>query len=1046
MRRFRSFLVASALCVLLLPATAAALTPYPYGALPSVANATDCSNAYNLWKSRWLKTAGCGERVDNGSGGTTVSEGMGYGMLMAAYLESNDTLLEQLWTFYSANMDGNHLMNWSVSSGSCSNNWPVQAASLLSEIYSREVDGCKGLANGDAWGGCGNGSPKNYNPSYFRTGYLHSFDCFEGGTRWQAVRTQSYAVLNTAYTSYALTPDWVQAGGSYGASDAGGGYGYDACRTPWVISMDYLWWGNATAQNWGVKFTNSFYTQGGGSPAAAAAAIGDDYSYSSGAKDSNNHENCFVGAVGVAAMTSTNSAFANAIYSNLVANDNNSYFSDSLKVIYLMALTGQFQEPCSGGCTACTPTFSPTISPTPSPTPTPTPAFSLSKSGSASTAAVGTDLSFTLSYANLSSGPDTQGVTPGVSLQFNNAGQGASGTRCSTNFSVVNASGGAINLQNYRIRYFLYDPAHPAASSYATYLNYDSTGVAAAAMAVYAPTYLGTRDANMEEDVTFGSSSLGNGSSSNFQGQFGSSGDSWTMTMTDDWSYPGSVASNVAAQYCVLEQNVSGSWNFVAGEYPGGSQPVTNVTITDVLDSRYTFVGSTPAGGMGSGNTFSVTLASLAPGALGSVTLTVQVNATASNGQVIPNSAGIAASGYPSASSNTFNVTVGGASPSPVSSPTPSATPTPTPASTRTDTPSATPSASASQTPTASSTHSPASSPSDSPSATPSPSKTATCTGSPTSTASPTATPTWTLVPPGSTATATSSDTPAFSATPSATLTWSVSATPSASSTNTGVPTNSPAPTSTVPPTVTAVPTHTGAPTGTVLPTVTAVPTFTVPPTATAVPTGTSGPTAAPSATPPPGPPTLNPLSPAVGTAGIALGITLTGTNFTPASQVLLGGTPASSHYLGPNRIFAVLDLVSTGMVQVEIRNSDGQDSAPQSLTVKAPATPVPQAGPEGSLVILDHRAWPDPYTGRGKGIIAVDLEGSCDQVLVQVFTKSMVLVGTCSAGPFQAGWVGLPLPDCLENGANGLYYYRVRALRGASATPPVLGRLAVMR
>ena len=79
------------------------------------------------------------------------------------------------------------------------------------------MDSCHGIANGDNWGGCSNGSPKNYNPSYFRVGYLHSFDCFEGGTRWQAVQTQCYNVLNYAYTNYTLTPDWVQASGSWGA-------------------------------------------------------------------------------------------------------------------------------------------------------------------------------------------------------------------------------------------------------------------------------------------------------------------------------------------------------------------------------------------------------------------------------------------------------------------------------------------------------------------------------------------------------------------------------------------------------------------------------------------------------------------------------------------------------------------------------------------------------------------------------------------------------------------------------------------------------------
>jgi plastocyanin len=387
----------------------AAVTPYQYGQLPTSAADADLTNAYNTWKSRHLKSITCGSSmawVDNGSS-QALSEGMGYGMLMAAYLDTDDTGLAALDRFYTMKKDSHGLMDWRVP-GDCSgdnganaatdgdldvalayirasrrwpaNGWNAKATAVLNNIYANMVDGCQGLKNGDTWGGCSSGANNAYNPSYFRTAYMGSFNCFEGGTRWTAVHNRSYNLMGTAYSNYALAPDWVRNDGSYGQATNSGGYGYDACRTPWTFAQDYLWWGNASGQNWGGKIGRVFGNKAGGwsNPASAASDVGDDYNYSNGSKVSSNHENAFLGGAAVAFMATTYTAQLNAFYSNLVFNDNNSYFSDSLKVIYLMILTGAFQEPCYGP--GPIPTATPTATPTNyagTPTQTPQPAFGL---------------------------------------------------------------------------------------------------------------------------------------------------------------------------------------------------------------------------------------------------------------------------------------------------------------------------------------------------------------------------------------------------------------------------------------------------------------------------------------------------------------------------------------------------------------------------------------------------------------------------------------------------------------------------------------------
>jgi endo-1,4-beta-D-glucanase Y len=987
------------------------VTPYPYGSLPSAASDADLTAAYNLWKSRRYVAASCGYRVDNGVGGT-YSEGMGYGMLMAAYLEPDDTMLNNLYTFFAANLDPRGVMNWNVSPSSCSNNnangasdgdldvalalvkaarrwpgspnnWAARATTLLNAMYTHYRDSCNGLKPGDVWGGCT--ESRAYNPSYMRTGYMKSFDCFEGGTRWEAMRTRSYSTLNYWYTNYSLPPDWTNPDGSFNS----GNYGYDACRTPWSIGLDYLWWGNLTAKAMNDKITAVFAAQG------SAASIGDGYNYLTGAKISNNHQPEFFGGVGVASMAGTNSSFRDALYNELKTVDKNAYYADSLRVLYLMTMTGNFQEPCTGGGSPGTPTRTPTRTPTFTASPTPTPAFSLAKASSVSSAAVGVNFDYYLDYQNLSSGPDTSGVTPGMELRFHNANTGATANRMTTNFQIYNGTGATVNLSNYRIRYFAYGTAPmDSPASYTAWEYYDQSGVGTATTYTYPAYTAGPKKANMELRVTFGSSSLGNGATSNWEGAWGS--DSNASTTTDDWSYPGAVGSYTAANAVniVLEQNVGGTWKLAWGTYPGGAASISNVTISDVLDSRLDYVSSSPAGSWNAGSrTFSYTIASLAPGEAGRITLTVKFNATASAGNVVPNSASIAAVAYPTANSNIRNVTVLGASNTATFTPTRTVTPSFTPSVTFTHTVSRTP------TPTATRT------------ATGTPSRTAS--PSSTGTSSATMTPAAATASTTPTATRTVTGTPSRTASPSSTGTLSATMTPSATQSFTPVPAGS---TDTVTPSVS--PTFSVTPTAT--PSVTSTASSTVTPTATPsvteAPTGTFTPVPTDSFTP-----------------------FVTGT-FTLTPSVTVTPTPTPSATSTPTATFTV---VATPV----LTPSASPSAAPSPLGSPTP-TPPSAIADDGPLEILEHRAWPNPLLDGRPAFVAVRLSGRADQVSLKLYTRAWVCVGRSELGPVSRGWVHLPLPpDFRTEAGNGVYYYWVDASRGtAGVLQPAKGALFVLR
>ena len=377
-----------------------AVAPYDYGIVPSVANDSHLDAAYSNWKSRWRKTgpncSGATLAVNNGNYNEVFSEGQAYGMLMASYLDSDSTDFTKLYRFYKAAFKGGgtNLMSWKVRQLTCNDKidaniatdadldaaaalinahrrwpgegWDVEATALLNEIHDHLIDPVNEVKPGDTFGGAYDGSNKAINPSYYRLGYFGSYDCFEGGTRWGLVHTRAQNTLNYWYTNYALPPDWAYSDGRYGATTDGntGGYTYDACRSPWSFVQDWLWFGDTTSRDMTARISDVFYGQDTGSPSNAANQTGDNYNYQSGAKTRNYMNNAVLGGAAVSFMATSRSTYLDAFYNQMRYNDNNSYYSDSLRVIYFMILTGNFQEPCAGGSYTPPPTVE-TDTPTP---------------------------------------------------------------------------------------------------------------------------------------------------------------------------------------------------------------------------------------------------------------------------------------------------------------------------------------------------------------------------------------------------------------------------------------------------------------------------------------------------------------------------------------------------------------------------------------------------------------------------------------------------------------------------------------------------------
>ncbi len=339
--------------------------------LTTVANAaTATSSAYASWKSTYVTSSGApggalrvtdpqtlncgGTSVQNG----TVSEGMGYGMLAAVYMGDQSTF-DQLLAYINAHLDSKGLMNWCLNSSGtvvgsfsasdadediiwallmASDQWNstsylTTAKTMIGVMKANSLFNDGTLQNGD------NANTGNMlNPDYFSPAYYRVFAKATGDTFWSThVIDANYTHLAAVSGADGLVPDEITLQNA-AFSSATANYGYDACRTPWRIAMDYCFNGESRALTYLQKVGPFFDGQ-------KVANIGDGYS-TSGSKTSSNQNMAFIGPAGVAGMAGwpnlLNDAF-NFGVSN-PGNGNTAYYPQSLRVVTMLMMSGNFLD------------------------------------------------------------------------------------------------------------------------------------------------------------------------------------------------------------------------------------------------------------------------------------------------------------------------------------------------------------------------------------------------------------------------------------------------------------------------------------------------------------------------------------------------------------------------------------------------------------------------------------------------------------------------------------------------------------------------------
>ena len=374
----------------------------PFNTLYPSYNNADVTAVYNAWKSAQVTSSGAGgfRRVQRNGDVTlqamsTVSEGIGYGMVIAVYMD-DQALFDDLWQYYNLHLDGSGLMNWYISadgattlgsgaatdadqdvawalcmaqyqwgsSASLAQPYAAYAQSMIGKIWSTEVEQpSMVLKPGDSWGGA-----SACNPSYFDPAEYRVFAQETGNSGWLQVADESYTVIANSLNAASgnqgngLVPAWCNSSGTpvVAFSGAPTNYQYDSCRTPFRIAKDWSFFGEPRALSY-VARTSGFFS------AAGAAHITDGYAltgavqpqYDTSGTGATGQSAAFVGPATVAAMAQAPYAsFVQAGY-DLLKTDTlligGPYYDQSWTVMSLLMMSGNYLD----------------YVPTPSPTPTP---------------------------------------------------------------------------------------------------------------------------------------------------------------------------------------------------------------------------------------------------------------------------------------------------------------------------------------------------------------------------------------------------------------------------------------------------------------------------------------------------------------------------------------------------------------------------------------------------------------------------------------------------------------------------------------------------
>ncbi|MBP7791839.1 MAG: CIA30 family protein [Candidatus Goldbacteria bacterium] len=372
---------------------------YSYGIRISSYSSTNLQNAFNTWKSKYVVNAPTGQRVispepicdknNNCAGNRTVSEGQGYGMLLAVYF-GDQTLFNNLWAF-KVNRSAaktSQLMPWIIENNGTTiidNNsasdadfdiafalamahyqWGSGGTYNYQSLAATEIQRCRSydINSGDYHVRPGDGWDDWEYPSYYFPAFFRVFGEIEGGTYqtfWNNVvsKCQTNIQTNRNATS-GLVGEICNHDGSRRSDDPctggcdGRKYKYNSCRVPWRYATDWVWNGNSGTGG-EVSLLASFFN------GIAPASVVDGYWISNNIAEGTYNNAAFVGPAGCAMMYSSTYSTALTNYYNRTSSFDvgEAYYNGSLQLLTSLLMTGNFHDLRKLGTPEPTRTFTP---------------------------------------------------------------------------------------------------------------------------------------------------------------------------------------------------------------------------------------------------------------------------------------------------------------------------------------------------------------------------------------------------------------------------------------------------------------------------------------------------------------------------------------------------------------------------------------------------------------------------------------------------------------------------------------------------------------
>ena len=376
----------------------ARLNRYAAGILPTQSASTMdavLTAQYDAWKAKRIVSAnsivsgGFAVQFSNANY-MTVSEGMGYGMLLAALFAGHDpqaqTLFDGLlavvrarpaYAVIPSDANGKYLMDWRINANGTSGGkgWNAMDGDLdiaMALLMADRQWGSTGARNYlqegkntiaalKSWNMKADGTTKglpsanNNRTSDYMIGHFRAFKAATGDTLWDLAVNRAYELLDRMQNVYSpgvgLMPDFVintqtstpaPSTGYIGDGNANEGYfWWNACRNPWRFASDYLLSGDARFAGVTGKMIDFFKTSSGGDP----VKIGTGYALD-GTKLTGGNSPAYHGPICAGACVDARfQGFLDAMWNWNVKHLTTGYYDGEIQLLSMVVASGNWWTP-----------------------------------------------------------------------------------------------------------------------------------------------------------------------------------------------------------------------------------------------------------------------------------------------------------------------------------------------------------------------------------------------------------------------------------------------------------------------------------------------------------------------------------------------------------------------------------------------------------------------------------------------------------------------------------------------------------------------------